>query len=443
MKFASLLKKEIKELLTIQAILGIIISLVAFYAFGNIMGGIMNDLEKESQEIIICDQDKSEFTTAIISSLEQQEGVKLKKVELESDDYTKELKRLDINGLIIIPEGFTEKALTNSEKAVLENVSIMNSMSMTGSMSGAMNSAGLQIIQQAVRTTIMTSKNLTPDEIAHIENPVELKEITIVGDKSAEISRDMIGGFVSMQSTFVPIVIFMLVLYASQLIISAISTEKLDKTLETLLSAPVSRMAVLSSKMIAAALVAAFNAGAYMIGFSQLMNSMTGSVMNGDESTEMSNLISELGLKLQGTDYLMLGLQMFLTILIALSVSLILGALAKDVKSAQTLSMPIMFCAMIPYMLTLFVDVASLSIVPKLLVYAIPFTHTFTAVENILFAHTTVFWGGVIYQILFLCICMFFAVRVFMTDKLFTISLSFGQKTKMKSKGKSLKLFKK
>ncbi len=443
MKFASLLKKEVKELLTIQAIMGIIISLVAFYAFGTFMGGVMNDLEKESQEIIICDQDQSEFTTAIISSLKENKEVKLKEVELQSDNYVEELNRLEIQGLIIIPEGFTEKALVNSEKATLQNVSIMSSMSMAGSMTGAMNSAGLQIIQNAVKTTIMTSKNLTAEEIEHIDNPIELEETTIVGENSAKVNRDALAGFVSMQSTFVPIIIFMLVLYASQLIISAISTEKLDKTLETLLSAPVSRMAVLSSKMVAAALVAAINAGAYMIGFSQLMNSMTEPMMSSGNAPDLSNFISELGLKLQGTDYLLLGLQMFLTILIALSVSLVLGALAKDVKSAQTLSMPIMFCAMIPYMLTMFVDVSSLSLVPRLLVYAIPFTHTFSAIENILFANDAVFWGGVIYQIIFLCVCMFVAVRVFMTDKLFTISLSFGQKAKLKSKSKSLKLFKK
>ncbi len=443
MKFASLLKKEVKELLTIQAIMGIIISLVAFYAFGTFMGGVMNDLEKESQEIIICDQDQSEFTTAIISSLKENKEVKLKEVELQSDNYVEELNRLEIQGLIIIPEGFTEKALVNSEKATLQNVSIMSSMSMAGSMTGAMNGAGLQIIQDAVKTTIMASKNLTAEEIEHIDNPIELEETTIVGENSAKVNRDALAGFVSMQSTFVPIIIFMLVLYASQLIISAISTEKLDKTLETLLSAPVSRMAVLSSKMVAAALVAAINAGAYMIGFSQLMNSMTEPMMSSGNAPDLSNFISELGLKLQGTDYLLLGLQMFLTILIALSVSLVLGALAKDVKSAQTLSMPIMFCAMIPYMLTMFVDVSSLSLVPRLLVYAIPFTHTFSAIENILFANDAVFWGGVIYQIIFLCVCMFVAVRVFMTDKLFTISLSFGQKAKLKSKSKSLKLFKK
>ena len=149
-------------------------------------------------------------------------------------------------------------------------------------------------------------------------------------------------------------------------------------------------------------------------------------------------LYEVITLKMQTTDYIMLGAQMFLTLLIALSISLILGALAKDVKSAQTVVMPIMILAIIPYMISLFTDINTLPVVPRMILYAIPFTHTFSATSNILFDNNLVFWGGLAYQLLALGICMFFAVRVFMTDKLFTISLSFGQKKNKYAKRKGL-----
>lgn len=428
MKFGKLLKKEVKELLTVQAILGVIISLAAFYLLGTFMGNVMNDLEKESTTITICDQDNSDFTKSILSALEQNKDIKLKKIELQSTDYNKELKRLDLTNLIIIPEGFTDTVLVQGKQATLRTVSAMTSMSMSSNIGSSANSGAVSIIESAIKSTLLSNKNMSQSDVKLVEDPVKLEDITVVADKSAKVNPSVLSTFVSMQSIFVPIVVFMLVIYASQLIISAIATEKVDKTLETLLSTPVSRLAVLASKMLAAALVAAINAAAYMIGFSKFMSGITGSATNA--TGDVSNFVSDLGLKLTTGGYLMLGIQMFLTILIALSVSLILGALAKDVKSAQSLTLPIMFCAMIPYMVTMFVDISKLSIIPKLLLYAIPFTHTFTAVDNILFAKDTLFWGGVIYQIIFLCVCMFFAVRVFMTDKLFTISLSFGQKAK-------------
>ena len=440
MKFYSILRKEIKELMTVQTIISLFLTLAIFYVIGNVMSGVTDDLEEKSKTITICDQDNSAFTKNVMTALKSQKDITIKEVKLSSTDYQKELSNLDLDSVIVIPKGFADDVLVKNKKAELINVSSMKTISMSGTISSTSSTAGLDAIKEAVKTTIMAEKNINLNDIKFIQDPVKQTDITVVGDKSAKVNTSALSGFVSTQGVFVPIVIFLLIMYASQMIISAIATEKVDKTLETLLSAPVSRVSVLAAKMLAAAMVAALNAVVYMIGFSSFMNGMTGNATK--ESGNVSKYVSELGLKLQGADYVFLGMQMFLTILIALSVSLILGALAKDVKSAQSLIMPVMFAAMIPYMITLFIDINSLSIVPKLLIYAIPFTHTFIAVDNILFAKDTLFWGGFAYQIVFLIICMFFAVRVFMTDKLFTIRLSFGQKKGFSGK-KGLSLFKK
>ena len=427
MKFFSILKKEIKELMTIQTIMGLLISLFAFYIIGGFMGDVMTDLNEDAATVTICDQDNREIKTTVISTIEAQNN-KINLVTLESDDYQAELKRLDITELIVIPKGFSDTVFKQNKKAELEYISVMDTISMSGNISRAGSSMGYTTIEDAVKTTLMNYKGLTTTDITLVQDPVELKETTIVGEKSAEVSSNALSGFLSTQGVFVPIVIFILVIYASQMIIAAIATEKVDKTLETLLSAPVSRISVLAAKMIAAALIAALNAIVYMFGFSKFMGGITSGVST--EGDNVGTAVTQLGLKLQGVDYVFLGMQMFLTILIALSISLVLGALAKDVKSAQTLILPIMFMAMIPYMLSMFVDISTLSIIPRTLIYAIPFTHTFIAIDNIIFAKDALFWGGFAYQVVFLIICMFFAVRVFMTDKLFTITLSLGKKRK-------------
>ena len=242
----------------------------------------------------------------------------------------------------------------------------------------------------------------------------------------------------------------------SQTLVNAIATEKIDKTLETLLSAPVSRTAIIGAKMLAAAIVAMLQAVVYTIGFSSMM---AGGILNGGDfmnsagvhpGTDLSGAMDEvtaslpavadgmtkLGLTLGITDYLLVGVQLFLTILICLSVSIILGALVNDSKSSQTIMLPLMMAAMIPYFITLFADVNSMPAALKVLVYAIPFTHTFSAIPNLMFGHTGIFWFGIVYQLIFFFVCMFFAMKLFNSDKILTVSLNFGQKSKFKKNSK-------
>ena len=92
--------------------------------------------------------------------------------------------------------------------------------------------------------------------------------------------------------------------------------------------------------------------------------------------------------------------------------------------------MPVMIMAMIPYMLSVFVDITTLSPVLRYLVYAIPFTHTFMATQNVMFDNMTLYWAGLAYQFVLLVLCMTYAVKVFTSDRIFTMTISFGKKKK-------------
>jgi ABC-2 type transport system permease protein len=276
---------------------------------------------------------------------------------------------------------------------------------------------------------------LTEAEVTQINSPVNVREETIVGEKSAEISQLILYSATYSQSLLMPLIVYILILLGSQTMINAVTAEKLDKTLETLLSAPVSRLTVLSAKMLAAAVVAILNAAVYMIG----MNNMTSSVMS-SVSGEYTEFISELGLTLTTRHYLLIVIQMLLSMLIALSVSMILGAFAKNVKSSQVLVMPILLITVVPFICSMFVDISSLPSAAKYLLYAIPFTHTFMATDCVIFGKTSLYVGGLIYQLIVLAVCMAIAIRIFTSDKIFTASESvshfsfgFGRKKKKNS----------
>ena len=166
---------------------------------------------------------------------------------------------------------------------------------------------------------------------------------------------------------------------------------------------------------------------------------MMGGMVDGSglDADKFEKSLRNLGLSLSLGQYVLIGIQMFLSILIALSVALILGVLAKDAKSAQTLLMPINFSAMVPYFLSLMTDIGSLPMALRAIVYVIPFSHTFTATENVMFSNTAVYIGGLIYQLIFLAVCMKIALSIFMSDKIFTMSLGGKKEGKKKNKAKA------
>lgn len=441
MKFLNLLKKELRELINAQMIIGLVFTVGMLLAVGNMMSNVMDDAVSETGTVNISDRDDTEFTRNIISTLESA-GFEVNRVSEDNTDRAKLLESAGCDSLIIIPKGFTDTALDsasgdNTASGEIELISSLKSTSALASMSDK-TSAAADIISDIVKNEFMTQKGLSEEEIGKIEVPLNVSQVTVVNGKTAAVSPEVLTGMIQSQGMLIPIVVFILVMFTSQMIISAISTEKIDKTLETLLSAPVSRISVLGAKMLAAAIVAIINAAVYMVGFYGYMGSMlSGAVDNAEvvgSALTINDIMKELGLKIGISGFILVGLQMFMTIVICLAASLILGALVNDSKSAQTMLMPIMVLAMVPYFVSMLYDINMLSPVAKVLVYAIPFTHTFNAMNNIMFGNMELYWFGLAYQFVLFIVCMFFAVRIFTSDKIFTISLNFGQKRKFKSK---------
>ena len=112
MKFMSLFKKELREMLTPQTIIVLVMIYVGMFMLGNVMGKQIDKIVEESSEIVLCDNDDTSFTKSMIEAMKKPDAnttntVKL--VKLESDDYPAELDRLGEKYIVIIPKGFTEQ----------------------------------------------------------------------------------------------------------------------------------------------------------------------------------------------------------------------------------------------------------------------------------------------------------------------------------------------
>jgi len=119
---------------------------------------------------------------------------------------------------------------------------------------------------------------------------------------------------------------------------------------------------------------------------------------------------------------------LFFAILVAISIALILGAFAENVRAVQSLLTPLMLMLMLPYFLVLFMDIEAASPALKWLVYAIPFSHPFMAGPNLFLGNYTMVWAGIAYEAVWVAVFLVLAARIFSSDRILTMKLDLGKR---------------
>jgi ABC-2 type transport system permease protein len=309
----------------------------------------------------------------------------------------------------------------------METYSFLRSFSIVGSRTSVILGSVISALNNYISDDFLKKKipDFSPEKL---KKPVRSKDFVIIKGRMAEGSASSIAGFISNQSLFIPIILMMIIIYSSQMVISAIAMEKQNKTLETLLTVPISRTSIVTTKMLASAVVGLISAVIYMFGFSYYMSGFMGDVRQQVASEGLGRVIQELGLAPTANSYLILGISLFLAILCALAMATILGVLAEDYRSAQSLIMPVIFLVMIPYFLSFFSDIKNLSLPVKLFVWAIPFSHPFLTTQNLLLENYTAVFGGIVYMLVFFIFLIAIAARIFSTDRVLTMKLRFRRK---------------
>ena len=189
-----------------------------------------------------------------------------------------------------------------------------------------------------------------------------------VFDKAS--SDEMLG---SILSKLIPMLILMLLFSGVMAIApSAIAGEKERGTIATLLVTPLRRNELALGKVVSLSCIALLSGISSFIGIVLSLPKMI--------PTDAAGV--ELGLNFTGSDYVVLLLIIFATVLIMASAVSILSALAKDVKNAGTMITPfmlvVMFCGLTP----MFQNGAPES----LTAYLIPFYNSIQVMTSV-FAH--------------------------------------------------------
>jgi ABC-2 type transport system permease protein len=351
-----------------------------------------------------------------------------------------ELANYDIGGeemkiktLIVIGGGFESQLRARNNMFVPVDVySSVDSFGLAAVIAGASSHNAIGAVNSVLSGKLYEiyggDQNIKIDYIKH---PVYANNFTYLNNRIENVSAGMVLGFVSSQTVFLPIIIFVIIMMSTQLLAASIFSEKNDKTLETLMTVPMNRMSVLFAKILSASIYAGIYTAAYSISYMRF----TGSFFGGGNYPE--NLLAALenfGITFDAAAFAVIGLQLFLSVLCGLAVSMLIGMMTEDIKTLQAYMMPLVFIVMTPYIISMFTDINTLPVIVQVIMYIIPFTHTFTAAANLFVQNYAMLAFGIIYQAVFVAVLLTLAVKIFNSDKLFTLGQFLQMKPRRKKK---------
>ncbi len=430
----SLVKKELKELLTPTSLLSVIVVVVILAGLGSIIGGETESVtdQKPIGYVDLSDDSGTDYAQIGIDGLKEYYDAN----GFPADEYIFELKTESEYGT----DAFYNELLSAMEDAGVESAIVMtqtfnsnlNSATMSpgqvdtywnqtelsifSSISSVTTETAITVIRQAVTNEILESKTtLTDDERKVAMYPVYSSAYAtfLKGELHSDVTPSDIYGALNKQIMFVPLIVMLIIVMIGSIVISSMGNEKENKTLETLLTLPVNRTMIVAGKLIGSTLAGLVMGGLYMVGMYFYIDGMSG-------VTSTGVTMDSLGLSLSVLDWLLVTAFMFLGIICALGMCMILGAVARNYKAAQTYIMPISVLAIIPSFITMFSSIDSMPLVIRILLYAIPFTHPMTIVQSIMFGDTALIVGGAVYLVAIAVVLFVVTVRIYNSDILIT-----------------------
>jgi len=400
-----IIRKELKEMLTPQTILPVVVMSIIFASLGGLMGDIDESITARPT-VGMVDADQTDLSRVATDFIEH--NAKVIYNGTSPEEGLKKVERSDGTALLIIRQGLSASIMNNTT-GVIEVRWVMRG----GGLTDTISTAGVEVLLAGLGQEISRAlvANHTRLNTTIVLAPTVRNDTTILKGKTLEgVSPSQVANMLTNQAFVVPVIILMIVIMSGQMVIASMGMEKETKTLETLMTMPTRRSSIVAGKIIGAAVVGLVAALIYMVGFSYYIGSLSFGGLDP----------AKFGLGLGPADYVLVGASLFLAIMAGLSLSMLLGTFAENFKSAQTLSFPIVALALIPMFFTMFMDFDTMPIAVKALVFAIPFSHPMMAFRALMFHQYWLVLAGIGYMALFNIVIIAVVVRIFKTDRLLT-----------------------
>ncbi len=421
-----LVRKEIKELMTLQLLIPILIMVFFFMFIGRMM---TREIKKASvpQKIIVADYDKSVLSQDLISILSKSNLLITETHEKNIDSLIKLAQKENINLMLVLPESLAQK-INSLQPMTLLMYTLINGLSPFSDIGTAGVKSALSVLNESLEVRII--KQFNPDvPIATIKRPLNVVDYVHIKNQLIQANPMQIKNQIRVQNAFIPVILLLVIIYISQMIATAIGQEKENKTLETLLTFPVSRIQILVGKMLGSGVVAILLSIVFLLGMKFYLSPI--SQPSGFKS--VSTLTTpNLGPSPTAL-YLVITISLFLAILCAASLATLLSSFATDAKQAQVVITPINLLVLFSYFITMFLDINSLSLILKIILYIIPFSYPFIIPQALFFNQIPLIIIGFAYMVIFAGVTTIIAAKIFSSDLILTAKLKIRRQATTKN----------
>ena len=425
----SIIRKEVRELLTPGSVISVLVMVVLFAGLGGLIGGEVDSAAELPTFGFVVDEDGlyyNDWNPYDVLCNETNYGAEAdSKIILMDSAYgddeaiLAEMREKGITSVLALPDAYSfMESMTNGTQVTMKQYYLYEPTGLFGTVSSSVLSSVVSILNTSLSQEIMSSAG-TGLDYDFVTNPIVsgTNDVSTIvdGEVHTGITPSDISNEITSQTLMIPIVIMIIIMMVGSIVISSMGSEKENKTLETLLTMPIKRTSIVSGKIVAAAIVGLVYGLAYMVGMSIYMGSMTGTIA-GSSSVNLENL----GMSLDILDWFLIMVSMFLAIVCALGICMILGAFAKNYKSAQTMTMPLSILAMIPMFIIMFTGWYGSGGVLQAITFAIPFSHPMMAMQALMYGDMTLVLGGIAYMAVFALVSILITVRLYNSDILIT-----------------------
>ncbi|MEN3051957.1 MAG: ABC transporter permease [Candidatus Methanosuratincola petrocarbonis] len=419
-----LVVKEIKDLLRDPKILvGIIIfpALLLPLMGAAISVSTGSTIEKAYGNLSICvvDDDNGPLSQALLDYLAAN-YVEVKEVSGPPESSLGALSGGDV--LLHIPAGFSSNITGGNWSGVVMYINFkdfsMVEFIKSGRVDQIISSFKSMLVEQLV------SEEAPGRDPNALLNPIRQEYQSVIKGEAFRISPAVLQGTIQMQTLMGPIVIMLVLVLAMQIAATSIAIEKEAKTLETLLTVPVSRMSILFGKLAGSVTVALLATVANVFAFTYYIGSVLGS------AGATAGDLGQAGLKLAPTPegYLILGLSIFGALISALAIALTLGTLAQDVRGAQSIIGVVIVPVFLPAIFLMMGDLSALPQAMQVVLYLIPFTYPALASQALVTGNYGMSLIGLAYMALFTLAMLYIAAKIFSSERIMTARISFKAK---------------
>jgi ABC-2 type transport system permease protein len=417
---SNLIKKEIKEMVRDPKILlpMVLMPLIIFPLMGEALNISTSAIEESLKGITIAilNQDHGPMDQNLTLAFNAMNISLVETAASSVDAAIDELQQSNTTTLVVIPYGFSQN-LTSGQKGQLAIYSVFRSISLSEGARSSVADIPINMFEGKLVLDAVSQAfpNRDPQTVL---DPISVSNYVILKGRVIDISPDVLSTLFMSQSIGFPMVIMLLLISAMQIAATTVSIEKEEKTLETLLTLPISRLGILTGKLAGSVVVAAAGAVASIIGVNYYMGSAFGLAQTSPVDMEA------LGLTLSPTAYVLLAVTMFVTIVSALALAICIAAFSENVRSAQSLIAPLNILIVVPSMVLMFADIDILPAAFQAVMYAIPYTHAILASKAAFMADYLTMLRGIAYISVFTIVVLYIAAKIFTTEKIITARIS-------------------